>query len=413
MKISIIIPVYNCEDYIEQCLTSVQHQTCTDLEIICIDDGSTDNSVDVIRRLQGEDGRIQLFRQSNKGAGRARNLGIRRARGQYLAFLDADDYYLDERALEQMIALCDVHQVQACGSFRKNLEDGEEKKTRVFLEAEEHCAGKVLDYVDVQLDYHYQSFIFARELILDNRIFFPAHRRFEDPPFMVRALYTAKKFAVADTFLYCYRLPVMAARFDEVKAKDLAKGLRDNLRFASKHQLDKLFSRTLKRVEYDYESIMYRNFSSEDGELLALLMEINTLARKGLQDKKYVIRPLRRILNTIVRDGREYEEQLLWWLKSRKEVAVYGVGKYAQGFLRYLEQHGLKERIVNIVVFNTENNPKNLQGIPVISADDFREKEMPLLVAAGAVFLKGIEDGLQAKGIEKYEVLDEVFLSGL
>ena len=92
--ISIIIPVYNAENYLQECLDSIRKQSLTNLEIICIDDGSTDNSVSVIKNVMKKDFRIQLIEQTNQGAGIARNNGLKNATGKYVAFLDADDFFM-------------------------------------------------------------------------------------------------------------------------------------------------------------------------------------------------------------------------------------------------------------------------------------------------------------------------------
>lgn len=87
IKISVIIPVYNCESYLEKCIRSVLDQTLQETEIICIDDGSTDQSVRILENLEKKESRISVLRQKNKGAGSARNRGIRAAKGKYVAFL--------------------------------------------------------------------------------------------------------------------------------------------------------------------------------------------------------------------------------------------------------------------------------------------------------------------------------------
>ena len=86
VKVSVIIPVYNVEPYLKQCMDSVVGQTLKDIEIICVDDGSTDNSLDILREYAAEDSRIQIIEQKNAGAGAARNNGMRYATGKYLSF---------------------------------------------------------------------------------------------------------------------------------------------------------------------------------------------------------------------------------------------------------------------------------------------------------------------------------------
>lgn len=102
--ISVIIPVYNAEKYLRECLDSVCGQTLQDIEIICVDDGSVDGSAGILGEYAAEDSRISVISQSNAGAGAARNRGMEAASGEYLAFIDADDFWkpqLLEKAYEQ------------------------------------------------------------------------------------------------------------------------------------------------------------------------------------------------------------------------------------------------------------------------------------------------------------------------
>ena len=101
-KISVIVPVYNAEGTLETALSSVFMQTLTDIEILCINDGSTDHSADVLTSAQRRDGRVRCLTQENAGAGMARNKGIAEAKGEYIAFLDADDLYPGPYALETL-----------------------------------------------------------------------------------------------------------------------------------------------------------------------------------------------------------------------------------------------------------------------------------------------------------------------
>ena len=101
IKVSVIIPVYNAGDFLRPALDSVIAQTLREIEIICVDDGSTDGSLDVLKEYQKADERIRIVTETNAGPALARNNGIRRARGEYIAFLDADDFY-EQEMLEKM-----------------------------------------------------------------------------------------------------------------------------------------------------------------------------------------------------------------------------------------------------------------------------------------------------------------------
>jgi len=93
MKISVILPVYNKAPFLVQCIDGILAQTLDDIEIICIDDGSTDESLSILKKYEEKDNRIKLISQKNKGAATARNVGLSHASGEYLSILDADDIF--------------------------------------------------------------------------------------------------------------------------------------------------------------------------------------------------------------------------------------------------------------------------------------------------------------------------------
>ena len=110
MKLSIIIPVYNVEQYLQSCVQSVITQTYQDLQVILVNDGSTDSSSVLCDQLAQQDSRIQVVHKSNGGLSDARNAGFEVATGDYVAFLDSDDVYLQNDGLEQLMTLAQVEQ---------------------------------------------------------------------------------------------------------------------------------------------------------------------------------------------------------------------------------------------------------------------------------------------------------------
>lgn len=169
--ISIIIPVYNVSEWLDQCLESVVNQTFSDFEVILIDDGSTDGSGQKCREWAEKDCRIRLISKSNEGPSKARNLGLQKAVGTYLAFLDADDW-IDSRYLEIMyhrITENDTDLVE-CDVYRVNSETGV-KTYRV-------CSGRMgMDYnLKEHMKYGYTAIwkcLFKKELFTKNNISFP------------------------------------------------------------------------------------------------------------------------------------------------------------------------------------------------------------------------------------------------
>ena len=99
--ISVIVPVYNTEPYLRECLDSISNQTLKDIEIICVDDGSSDNSIKILKEYEEKDNRFTILTQNHLKAGVARNNGIKIAKGEYLCFLDSDDFF-DLNMLEEM-----------------------------------------------------------------------------------------------------------------------------------------------------------------------------------------------------------------------------------------------------------------------------------------------------------------------
>ena len=122
--ISIIVPVYNAEKYLDSCLNSIINQSYNNLEIIMVNDGSKDNSVEIIEKYCVRDERIKLFHQENQGAPAARNKGIIESQGKYLLFFDADDVMIIDavESLHNSIAKSDL----VIGSFRYMIEEGKD-----------------------------------------------------------------------------------------------------------------------------------------------------------------------------------------------------------------------------------------------------------------------------------------------
>ena len=102
IKISIIIPVYNDGKYIQKSIESVLNQSLEDIEIICVNDGSDDDSLQILNKLSKENNRIKVFNQENQGPAIARNKGIQESNGEYIGFLDADDFFIDTDALKRL-----------------------------------------------------------------------------------------------------------------------------------------------------------------------------------------------------------------------------------------------------------------------------------------------------------------------
>jgi glycosyltransferase involved in cell wall biosynthesis len=130
--ISVIVPIYNAEKHLRQCLESILNQTLKKIEIICVDDGSTDGSLDILKEYQSKDDRIIILKQQHKYAGVARNVGLQTAKGKYLSFLDSDDWF-ELNMLENMYdkAEEDNSDIVVCGWY--NFNNSTQQTTKKFI----------------------------------------------------------------------------------------------------------------------------------------------------------------------------------------------------------------------------------------------------------------------------------------
>lgn len=208
VKISVIIPIYNVEKFLPECLDSVLQQNLKEIEIICINDGSPDNCLKILEKYAQKDKRIIIVNQKNVGVGRSRNHGIKLARGEYLTFLDPDDFYPSQTLLETLYVNAVQHKVNICGGCFAEYRNGQYKtqfdKNGLLWGYVFNKEGFV-NYDDWQFEYGYHRFIYKTEFLKTNKIFYPDLVRFQDPPFFINAMLQAKKFYALTELTYAIR----------------------------------------------------------------------------------------------------------------------------------------------------------------------------------------------------------------
>lgn len=412
--ISIIIPIYNGEDYLEQCINSVLNQTIKELEIICIDDGSTDSSVEIIHKYQRFEKRIILLRQNNQGQGKARNNGIKIATGKYISFLDADDYYLDGDALEKMYQLCEENGVKVCGSFRKSLEPYGLKDTHIMEDDIDIAKKKkIVNYKDYQIDFEFQNFIYLRSLLISYNILFPSYKRFEDPVFLVKALNIAGHFSIANTYLYCYRVPNAVQRGGTNKTIDLLSGMIDNLKYAEEYKLEKLFRNTVNHMNFDNRYLITHDIQQDDIGIIERLIEATHIIRSYYNQPNYIVNPLKDIINGYRQNRNNYAKHLEEVIENNNLI-VYGAGNISDIFLNYLKEIKQIEKVKYIMVSSEVTDEKSFHNIPLISVHNLKKsdlvKEHFVFIATTGAYHEEIINNLMQSGFSKYEPLDDAFL---
>ena len=202
-KVSVILPIYNVAKYLPKCLDSILGQTLKDIEVICVNDESPDNSLEVLRQYAGLDARIKIINQQNSGPGMARNNGIKQAKGEYVAFVDPDDW-IDEDMLDEMYGAAKKEKADLveCGVMTHNEKNG---KTKIKIE-------KVADIFGWQDDPQYVfqgitagwSKLCRRELLEEKNIVFADGRCAEDQIFTIALRVEANKIVYIKKPFYHY-----------------------------------------------------------------------------------------------------------------------------------------------------------------------------------------------------------------
>lgn len=410
--ISIIIPVYNCLPYLGECIRSIQQQD-VDFEIICIDDGSTDGSLELLKMLSGKDQRIRWYSQNHAGAAAARNSGIHMAAGEYISFADADDFYIDKHALKKMLQKCKDYNVSACGSVMSLFQNQIIKEAGNFKSVEKMAHKGKLQYKDYQIDYDFTTFVFKRSVLADNQIFFPQYGYYEDPPFLSRALFAAKEFVMSDARLYCYRIRHEHLLTEE-QCEAVLDGIEDNLLFALQNDLGSLFDKTLARLEYEYGDNILNHLKPDKTKILEKLIKLNTIVRDYYGD--YTIRPINRLLGHNVFALKNYEKYLKRMIDQCPSVYIYGAGATSRKFAEYLAGMGIGNKLQGFIITDIgRSKDLKVYGLCVCGFYDIlhRLNESLILIAVGSVYIAEIVQMLKSEQVRGYEIVDAVFLDSL
>ena len=198
-KVSVIVPVYNVENYLKECLDSLVYQTLVDVEIICIDDGSTDNSLEILKDYEKDFPKLQVHSQENKGLSGARNTGMKYATGEYIYFIDSDDI-LEVTALERMYNASVRRSLDLLLIKIINFDDetGEKTKSSYYdmKYLNEAVGENIFSHRDVsecifRIPVTVQGKLFKRELIEDIR--FTEGIIFEDNTFFIESFLKAER----------------------------------------------------------------------------------------------------------------------------------------------------------------------------------------------------------------------------
>jgi glycosyltransferase involved in cell wall biosynthesis len=244
--ISVIIPVFNAEEYLAKCLATVRHQTHKNLEIIIVDDGSTDNSAQIYQQVAEQDTRFRIIRQANSGAAAARNAGLRQANGEYIHFMDADDLicfdYYEKMLASALNADADI----ACGGVYR------EDEPVSSLKFEEETVVTSLDekMLMVGNTFAVWLYLFKKALLDKHKLEFDENIKIawgEDSIFSILARYYARKMVRVPHVRYFYKKNSASisnandAAKTKIKIDNTVYAQNKILQFAKEHNFEYLF----------------------------------------------------------------------------------------------------------------------------------------------------------------------------
>lgn len=344
--VSIIVPIYNCAKYLGRCLESILKQTFHDLQVICIDDGSTDDSYSVALRYRKLDRRVSCYKNDiNKGQSYARNVGLAKAKGKYVLFVDSDDWLMQD-AVKIAVAHSAANDLDILYfNFQSVYEDDIAKETCQIISEErkkayEVCNGEKL-FLDMITDGEYRSMvylaIYKREFLSNHKLCFYNGIIHEDELFSYKAILSAKRAAYIPQKLYIYYRRNGSTMNDE---KKLLKRLKSDL-----------------IIYYEMQSFYFeRKFTGDVCKAIGILL-YNTYSR--------IRNHYAKMMNSDCEAGEvEFSDiryQVMWnsiknmicgtfWMninnalysamKNANKLIIFGAGSVARNLINYLELRG-------------------------------------------------------------------------
>lgn len=376
INVSVIIPIYNKAPWLDHCLKSVLQQNIDSKEIICINDGSTDGSEKIIRKLADENKEIFLVNQENHGVGYARNKGIDLARGEFIAFMDADDYYPDNSVLKLLYTTAKNNNVTICGGSYYKTYGGKviPDEKMIFND------NKKMVFTEYQFTVGFTRFIYKASLLKDNNIYFPLYKTHEDPIFMLKAMICGKEFYSIKNVVYIYRKKGRARIFRKENIADYIRGIADELKICRKESLGKLYSERIRHLNRSVLPLICNEVADGNSEIIGLLSDLQKAAQDGRKNEEALLSE--NYLRRLALKCYNYESLYLQKLQNSNQIIVYGAGFVAMKVIKYLLEKSI-ENILCVAVTDIKDNQDELLGVRVRAVNELIEyKDSALVIIA-------------------------------
>ena len=277
--LSVVVPVYNVSKYLEECLDSVLQQSFNDFEVLLVNDGSTDDSLDLLEEVASRDSRVRVLSQFNCGAGSARNRGIELARGKRIIFIDPDDIFATDHVFFELIDAMDRSGALICGGSLSLLKpSGKIKSEFSFDESFYHVSSeREVPLEQIWTDYGWIRFMYDSSLFVDGKVRFPQLNWYEDPVFFLRAVEKAGGCRVVPVDVYHYRVGYKETEWTVARVRDMLWGMGHNLAVADKLKMHELYVTIAHRFNRDYSDAILKQIKDPGvyEQLVAIQASIN------------------------------------------------------------------------------------------------------------------------------------------
>lgn len=406
-KVSVIIPIYNVEEYLAQCLESIINQTYRNLEIICINDCSTDNSLTILKEYQQKDSRIVILQnKENGGLACTRNAGIREAAGEYILFVDSDDMIVPDLvescmqvASDSDIVCFDYRQVKmnqeaAVRQYAYQMKDGLYAAESYFIKSV--CTDSII--------FSAWSKCFNRRFLTDNQITFYDGILYEDMLFSFQCFVKARKIYSLNRQLYVYRVrdtSIMTAGITDRNIESyiisICELMKLYLQGSFSQEMNRAVEGYIRKVSREYISV-YRKWGNRE------------LEPELLKDKPEYMKLYRTFSELFVMPGKllSISPEQTEKIRQYQYVILYGAGDIARSTIERLDQ--LDIPIYGIAVSNVDGNKKSLLGNPIRELQDYHEIREKCLVLIGTIprYYREIREQLQEKGFREWMEMIQV-----
>lgn len=398
--ISVIIPIYNGEKYLERCLDSILSQNGVEVEVICIDDGSADRTADILDKYEKRYFCVTAIRnENNKGVGYSRNKGMELASGRYIQFVDADDYLLPG-SLSRLYQYAGSNNAQMC--FFKFENDSRQQSARKGIEKKYSGVyeGRALAeqfLLNREFFYYAWCAVIERDFLRRYNIKFSRLKIGEGGDFIIHALMCAKNALVMNSVCYHYSYnPGSVTNAETAKNKILLGQIYQYIEI-------------LKRLARDGNMKGWKFFL--DYQYTKIKAGINTLSYEGCEEiKQYFDDDFsRHLVKTLISDM-SYDIRLSLeqadMINRAKRILLYGAGYLTYDVLQVISR--MQADIMGIAVTKLENNPKSLFGHHVYEIAELQEysEETLVIVAANKKYNPIIEQTLEYYGFHDYIFLN-------